>query len=109
MRFLESAPQRYDTAMRILTLGRVSRIHDAMARAARTPGARVLEIGCGTGAVTERLVARGAVVIALDHNPEMLEQGRQRLAAAPSGAVTWMSERPRRSTLSLKEASTRWS
>lgn len=91
MRFLESAPERYDAGMRILTLGRVSRLHDAVARAAApTPGARVLEIGCGTGAVTERLVARGAVVTALDESPEMIEQGRRRLAEAPSGAVTWV-------------------
>jgi demethylmenaquinone methyltransferase/2-methoxy-6-polyprenyl-1,4-benzoquinol methylase len=54
------------------------------------PGARVLEIGCGTGAVTARLVARGAEVTALDQNPEMLEQARARLRAAPAGAVTWL-------------------
>jgi demethylmenaquinone methyltransferase/2-methoxy-6-polyprenyl-1,4-benzoquinol methylase len=91
MRFLESAPARYDTGMRILTLGRVSRLHDTVARAAaRSPGVRLLEIGCGTGAVTERLVARGAAVTALDQSPEMIEQGRARLVAAPPGAVTWV-------------------
>jgi demethylmenaquinone methyltransferase/2-methoxy-6-polyprenyl-1,4-benzoquinol methylase len=91
MRFLESASERYDTGMRIITLGRVSRIHESVAEAAApTPGARVLEIGCGTGAVTERLVARGAAVTALDQSPEMIEQGRRRLAEAPLGAVTWV-------------------
>jgi ubiquinone/menaquinone biosynthesis C-methylase UbiE len=91
MRFLESAPERYDAGMRVLTLGRVSRLHDAVARAAaRAPGARVLEIGCGTGAVTARLVARGAAVTALDQSPEMMEQARRRLADAPAGAVMWI-------------------
>lgn len=96
MRFLESAPERYDAGMRILTLGRISRIHDAVARAAAPmPGTRVLEIGSGTGAVTERLVARGATVTAFDQNPEMIERGRARLAAVPaaaaaSGPVTWV-------------------
>jgi ubiquinone/menaquinone biosynthesis C-methylase UbiE len=91
MRFLESAPERYDAGMRVLTLGRVGRLHDAIARAATPiPGACVLEIGCGTGAVTERLVAGGATVTALDQSPEMLEQARRRLAGAPAGAVTWI-------------------
>jgi demethylmenaquinone methyltransferase/2-methoxy-6-polyprenyl-1,4-benzoquinol methylase len=77
MRLLESAPARYDAGMRVLTLGRVARLHDALAEAAApAPGAAVLEIGCGTGAVTARLVARGARVTALDQNPEMLERAR---------------------------------
>jgi demethylmenaquinone methyltransferase/2-methoxy-6-polyprenyl-1,4-benzoquinol methylase len=105
MRFLESAPERYDAGMRILTLGRIVRLHDAVARAAtRKPGARVLEIGCGTGAVTERLVARGAAVTALDHSPEMIEQARARLAAASPGAVTWL-ERTASEIDSLPEGS----
>jgi ubiquinone/menaquinone biosynthesis C-methylase UbiE len=91
MRFLESAPARYDAGMRAITFGAVTRLHDALAEAAApAPGRRVLEIGCGTGAVTGRLVARGAVVTALDQNPAMLERAVTRLAAAPSGAVTWM-------------------
>jgi demethylmenaquinone methyltransferase/2-methoxy-6-polyprenyl-1,4-benzoquinol methylase len=91
MRWLESAPRRYDAGMRWITLGCVGGLHEAAAEAAvARPGARVLEIGCGTGAVTARLVARGAEVTALDQNPEMLEQARARLATAPAGAVTWL-------------------
>jgi ubiquinone/menaquinone biosynthesis C-methylase UbiE len=91
MRFLESAPGRYDAGMRALTLGRVDRLHEAVAEAAAPkPGVEVLEIGCGTGAVTARLVARGARVVAVDQNPEMLEQARARLSDAPPGAVEWL-------------------
>jgi demethylmenaquinone methyltransferase/2-methoxy-6-polyprenyl-1,4-benzoquinol methylase len=91
MRFLESAPHRYDAGMRLLTLGRVSRLHELLAEiSVPRPGARVLEIGCGTGAVTEQLVARGGVVTALDQNPEMLELARQRLREAPSGSLTFL-------------------
>ena len=36
MRLLESAPDRYDAGMRVITLGRVSQLHDAVARAAAT-------------------------------------------------------------------------
>ncbi len=88
MRWLGSAPVRYDAGMRWLTLGRVARLHEALAEAAAPkPGARVLEIGCGTGAVTQRLVARGAEVTVLDQNPEMLE-----LACAWLGDVTAMRD-----------------
>jgi demethylmenaquinone methyltransferase/2-methoxy-6-polyprenyl-1,4-benzoquinol methylase len=89
MRWLESAPDRYDAGMRLLTLGRVERVH-ALVAAAVGPGDSVLEIGCGTGAVTARLVERGARVTALDQSPAMLEQARARLASAPADSVTWM-------------------
>lgn len=89
MRLLESAPARYDAGMRELTLGRIARVREAVANAAApSPGARVLEIGCGTGAVTQALLARDAQVTALDQNPEMLERARARLANAPAGAIT---------------------
>ena len=86
MRWLEATPERYDAGMRIVTLGRVTLLHEAIA-AAVPPEADVLEIGCGTGAVTQRLVARGARVTALDQSPEMLEQARRRLGDAP---VKWL-------------------
>lgn len=91
MRLLESAPERYDAGMRAITLGRVTRLHDAVARAAAVrPETQVLEIGCGTGAVTERLVALGARVTALDQSPQMLEIARRRLAGARPGRVSWL-------------------
>jgi len=88
MRWLEATPERYDAGMRWVTLGRITDLHEAVADAAAPgSGAEVLEIGCGTGAVTHRLVERGAVVTALDQSPEMLEQARLRLGDAP---VSWL-------------------
>lgn len=46
------------------------------------PGARVLEVGCGTGQVTQRLAAAGAAVVALDALPEMLAAARKRAPGA---------------------------
>jgi ubiquinone/menaquinone biosynthesis C-methylase UbiE len=90
MRWLEGTPERYDAGMRALSLGRVAQLHAAVAdAAARKPGDRVLEIGCGTGAVTALLVARGAQVTAIDQSPEMLEQARRRL---PDAAVDWREQ-----------------
>lgn len=84
MRFLESAPERYEAGMRAITFGRVEPLRDALARAV-PHGSRVLEIGCGTGAVTRRLVERGARVTAVDQSPDMLEQARERLGAVAPG------------------------
>jgi ubiquinone/menaquinone biosynthesis C-methylase UbiE len=91
MRWLESAPKRYDTGMKLITLGRVDRIRDAMVEASgAAPGKRILEIGCGTGAVTERLVRRGSLVTSVDCNPEMIERAKNRLASAGPGEVEWI-------------------
>jgi demethylmenaquinone methyltransferase/2-methoxy-6-polyprenyl-1,4-benzoquinol methylase len=93
MRWLEGSPDRYDSGMRVLTLGRVSLLHAAVAAAAASkPGDRVLEIGCGTGSVTALLLARGARVTALDQSPEMLEQARARVASSASSSVTWLEQ-----------------
>jgi len=72
MRILESAPQRYDMGVRLLTLGRVQRAYDRLASYIH-PGQRVLDIGCGTGALALRAAQRGASVKAIDVNPQMLE------------------------------------
>ena len=88
MRILESAPARYDTGMRLLSLGAWAQRHEALAeRAAPEPGRRILELGCGTGALTARLLERGARVVALDQNPEMLDQARTRLGDSVAGKL----------------------
>lgn len=48
-----------------------------------TPGARILELGVGTGRVALPLAAAGFDVVGLDSSPEMLE----RLAAKPGGSA----------------------
>ena len=91
MRWLESAPARYDAGMRWITFGRVERLHAQLAdEAAPVPGRRILEVGCGTGSVTARLLDRGARVTAFEQNPEMLDLARERLAGAPPGSLTWI-------------------
>jgi len=47
-------------------------------------GARVLELAAGTGVWTEALVARGALVTAVDASGEVLERNRARLGARSS-------------------------
>lgn len=84
MRVLESAPRRYDRGIRILTLGRVDRAYDWLAGRVGD-GDRVLDVGCGTGALGLRAARRGATVRGIDTNPEMLDQARRRFADAALG------------------------
>ncbi|MEU4092229.1 class I SAM-dependent methyltransferase [Streptomyces sp. NPDC026673] len=50
-------------------------------------GARVLEIGCGTGQATVPLAERGLRVTAVELGPSMAEVARRRLSAFPSVEV----------------------
>ncbi|MFQ5679037.1 MAG: corrinoid protein-associated methyltransferase CpaM [Gemmatimonadota bacterium] len=77
MRILESAPRRYDRGIRLLTLGRLEGAYDRLASHVQD-GQRVLDIGCGTGALALRAARRGARVKGIDRNPEMLEIARER-------------------------------
>ncbi len=78
MRILESAPSRYDLGIRLLTLGRLEKVYDRLV-AHISPRHRVLDLGCGTGALALRAARRGARVKAIDVNAQMLEMA-QRLA-----------------------------
>ena len=46
MKDLESAPRRYDFGIRLLSLGRIDRVHREMAEWGASSGTRVLDIGC---------------------------------------------------------------
>ena len=41
------------------------------------PGERILDLGCGTGHLTERISNSGAKVVGLDASPDMIGQARQ--------------------------------
>jgi ubiquinone/menaquinone biosynthesis C-methylase UbiE len=77
MKILESAPSRYDKGIRFLTCGKLDSVYDRLT-AHIHQGQRVLDIGCGTGALSLRAAQRGANVKAIDINPQMLEIARQR-------------------------------
>jgi len=42
------------------------------------PGELILDLGCGDGVLTERIIASGARVIGLDASPEMVDAARRR-------------------------------
>jgi len=40
------------------------------------PGERILDVGCGEGTLTKRIVERGATVLGIDNSPEMIAAAR---------------------------------
>ena len=50
-------------------------------------GRRVLDAGCGTGAMAQELAGRGAQVLAIDLSPTLVELARQRTGAAGAAGV----------------------
>jgi cyclopropane fatty-acyl-phospholipid synthase-like methyltransferase len=81
MRILESAPRRYEMGIRLLTLGRLDRAYDRLASNVGE-GRRVLDVGCGTGALTLRAARNGARVKGIDVNTEMMEVAESRVREA---------------------------
>ncbi len=81
MRILESAPRRYELGLRLLTFGRLDRAYDRLASHVDS-GQRVLDIGCGTGALTRRAARRGARVKGIDISAEMLAIASQQTREA---------------------------
>jgi ubiquinone/menaquinone biosynthesis C-methylase UbiE len=91
MRFLESAPERYDRGVELLSRGRIHDVYERIAAQAAGPERRVLDIGCGTGGVALACAARGAQVVAIDSNAGMLEIARAKPVPSQSGGtVEWL-------------------
>lgn len=78
MKLLESAPSRYDRGIRWLSLGESEAAYDCLTQRIMS-GARVLDIGTGTGSLALRALRRGAQVKGIDINPGMLELARKKI------------------------------
>lgn len=79
MKLLESAPERYDAGIDILTLGRLRRLKQDIADEFITKGDKVLELGCGTGSLAILCAAKGAEVTGIDLSPMMLAIAHRKL------------------------------
>ncbi len=78
MKILESAPSRYDRGIYLLTLGKINKVYDHLSSYIKE-GQKVLDIGCGTGALTIKAAKKGAQVKGIDVNPQMLEIARKKM------------------------------
>jgi magnesium-protoporphyrin O-methyltransferase len=59
--------------------------------AADLRGKRVLDAGCGTGALAVEAARRGAQVVAIDLSPTLVDLARQRMPRDLSGSVEFLS------------------
>lgn len=85
MKWLETSPKDYDRGIQILTLGRLRRLKEELARRFIHPGDQVLEIGCGTGELTVLMAERGANVTGVDVSSGMLSEAHKKIAARDLG------------------------
>jgi len=81
MKLFESTPSRYDRGIRWLIGGRLESVYDRLTAYVK-PGDSVLDLGCGTGALSLRAAKRGARVKAIDINPGMLDRARSKAKEA---------------------------
>ncbi|HUJ42210.1 MAG TPA: class I SAM-dependent methyltransferase [Opitutaceae bacterium] len=58
------------------------------------PGARVVEIGCGSGALTQHLTGAGYDVLAVDLSPAMIRLGRAKAPGAKFRVASWYDFAP---------------
>jgi demethylmenaquinone methyltransferase/2-methoxy-6-polyprenyl-1,4-benzoquinol methylase len=78
MKILESSPRRYDTGIKILTLGKVNESYNRLVHYVN-PGDTVLDIGCGTGAMAIKAAEKGGKVKGIDVNPDMLQIAQEKV------------------------------
>src|SRR5262245_54795147 len=82
--FVGSIPANYDRYLGPLLFHGYA--DDLAARLPVSPGMRVLEVACGTGILTERLVRRlggRGTVVATDLNEAMIAHAQRRIPACP--------------------------
>lgn len=91
MKILESKPTRYDLGINLLTLGRLGKVYDRLVSPIEQ-GQRVLDLGCGTGALTLRAADKGGAVKGIDINAQMLEIARKRAEKAGLSQKIELSE-----------------
>lgn len=54
-------------------------------------GARILDAGCGTGAMAVELARRGADVVAVDISPALVRIGQERMPKELTHQITWVA------------------
>lgn len=54
-------------------------------------GKRILDAGCGTGAMAVELASRGAEIVAVDISPALIDIAQKRMPAQYADQITWVA------------------
>ncbi|HOT77802.1 MAG TPA: class I SAM-dependent methyltransferase, partial [Candidatus Wallbacteria bacterium] len=81
MKYIEKIPARYDRMMNFLTFGGHGRSQKII-MSTISDGMRVLDIGCGSGALAVKCAEAGAEVVAVDSSSQMLSILKSRIRGA---------------------------
>ena len=82
MKWLETNPKDYDRGIRLLTLGKLNHINEIIVRNYIHEDTSVLEIGCGTGTLTQMMARHGAIVTGIDASARMLAEAEKKIQDA---------------------------
>ena len=82
MKVLESRARRYDRGIALISLGQSEKARRRLVADNVRQGARVLEIGCGTGTAAILAARGGADVLGFDVSADMLAVAREKVKAA---------------------------
>jgi len=85
MKAFESAPQRYDWGLKLISLGHIDKIRNDIVNNFIVPGDKVLDIGCGTGTLAVMMATKGAIVKGFDISKSMLEVAEKNVKSANLG------------------------
>lgn len=85
MKWLERKPRDYNRGIHWLTLGRLRLLRQKIVHDYVHAGARVLEIGCGTGTLTMMMAEREAIVTGIDASPAMLNEAQKMVTGKELG------------------------
>lgn len=82
MKYIEQIPARYDKMMNILTFGGHGRSQKLILSEV-AGGAKILDIGCGSGSLAIECARAGAEVTAVDSSPQMLSILKSKIKGGP--------------------------
>ena len=92
MKILESSSSRYDKGINYISLGSMKKVYDKILPYCNIDS-KILDLGCGTGALTLRAASKGSYVKGIDINAEMLNICRDRVKMAQLENKVTMQEK----------------
>lgn len=79
MKILEKCPEKYEKGINILSLAHARGVREYIVKTCVEPDIKMLDIGCGTGALIIDAAKAGANVVGIDSSERMLTVARNRI------------------------------